>query len=319
MRLRTSTRWGVGIMAAFWTAMLVFVSITLFLRASSVLSLVEHSDKQFQPATEILRTLAHYDGENFDETRKQIDATADTLRKNSRHQRTEVQTRVLEEADRWIHGETIETDGLRRAAHQLSLDAQQQITPIQSRHTVQVYVAIFMSTIPLAFALFFIRYLLVRLVNPIEEVFHYVESRPASGILPRFVPLPAVDELDTIEESIQALSRSRQKYIAARHAHVPFGDQAAVEVLLERIEDPVWVISPSGAILGANDAAIDVLASTKGLEIRQELYDMVPFFAANFDNANTDAMDVGPWWDLEIAPDNEAMICILTSDPERDL
>lgn len=318
MRLRTSTRWGVGIMAAFWTAMLLFVSITLFLRASSVLSLVEHSDRQFEPATEILTSLAHYDGENFDDTRKDIESIADTLRKNSRHGRTEVQNTVLREADRWVHGETIETHALRRAAHQLSLEAQKQITPIQSQHTLQVYVAIIMSTIPLAFALFFIRYLLIRLVNPIEEVFHYVESRPAPGSLPSFVPLPAVDELDTIEESIQTLSSSRQKYIAARHAHVPFGDQAAVEVLLERIEAPVWVLSPAGAILGANDAAIDVLASSKGLEIRQELYDMVPFFAANFDNANTDTMEVGPWWDLEIAPDNEAMICILNLERERE-
>src|SRR5690625_116319 len=317
MRLRTSTRWGNGLMSAFWTAMLLFVSVVLFLRASSVLSVVEEADAQLQPLTEILVILAHYEGDNFEEVRRELSASIEKLSANNRHQRTPKQKALLDEAQRFMRGETVETAELRQRVHALALETQNAIRPIQASHTAQVYIAVFMSALPLAFALFFIRYLLVRLVNPIEEVFHYVESRPPSELLPRFVPLPAVDELDVIESSIQTLSESRQKYVTARHAYVPFGDQAAVEVLLERVQDPVWVISPTGAILGANDAAIDVLASAHGQEIREELYGMAPFFAADFDNFETDAMRVGPWWELELAPDNEAMICILNPNIQR--
>lgn len=317
MRLRTSTHWGIGLMAAFWTAMLLFVSVVLFLRASSVLSVIDDADTQFDPVTAILTSLADYDGDNFEDVRLHVEEAVEKIAANTRHHRTPEQQAVLDEAHRWMNGETVETEPLRQSIHALALEVQNGIRPIQASHRLQVYVAIFMGTLPLAFALLFIRYLLVRLVNPIEEVFHYVESRPASDPLPRFVPLPAVDELDVIEGSIQTLAESRQKYIAARHAYVPFGDQAAVEVLLERVKEPVWVISPAGAILGANDAAIDVLASAQGQEIREELYDLMPFFAADFDNFETDAMPVGPWWDLEIAPDAEAMICILKPDVKR--
>lgn len=317
MRLRTSTRWGIGMMSVFWTAMLLFVSIVLFLRASSVLSVVEDADRLFAPVTKILMQVAEYDGENFDQVRAEIEDAVETLAMETRSDRTLAQQRVIDEARRWTRGQSAEVNALQESARDLAFEVQANMKPIQSRHTFQVYLAIVMGTLPLGFALFFIRYLLVRLVNPIEEVFHYVESRPVSDLLPRFVPMPAVDELDTIESSIQTLSESRRKYVAARHAHVPFGDQAAVEVLLERIKEPVWVLSPRGAILGANDAAIDVLASSNGQDIREELYDLTPFFAADFDNAETDAMNVGPWWDLELAPDGEAMICILKPDVVR--
>lgn len=317
MRLRTSTRWGIGVMAAFWTAMLLFVSVALFLRASSVLNVVDDANRQFEPITKMLIGVADYDQSNDEQERTSIEHSLNMLAEQTSQHRTPRQQRLIDEARRWTNGETTDRHALNEAARDLVFEVQSNIKPIQSRRTFQVYLAIVMGTLPLGFALFFIRYLLVRLVNPIEEVFHYVESRPVSDLLPRFVPLPAVDELDVIENAIQTLSESRRKYVAARHAHVPFGNQAAVEVLLERIKDPVWVLSPRGAILGANNAAIDVLASSKGQEVREELYGFIPYFAADFDNADTDAMSVGPWWDLELAPDGEAMICILNPDLTR--
>lgn len=320
MRLRTSTRLGIGSLAVLGTVMLLFVSVTLFLRASSVVTTIEDANRQFEPVLNILVGVAGYQPENRREFKELVERSIDDLAKSTPpDQRTRSQQAVIDEGQRWIDGESVETTALREYTTQLALDAKRQIDVIQESQRFETHITILLSSIALLFGLFFIRYLLVRLVNPLEEVFHYVESRPASDeSLPRFVPLPAVDELDTIEESIQALGDSRRAYVSARNAHVPFGDQTAVESLLERIEKPVWVLSRSGAILGANDAAIDVLAGADGHDIRNQLYELIPFFAADFDNANTDTMDVPPWWDLEIAPNDEAMICILREDVAQE-
>lgn len=318
MRLRTSTRWGVGTLAVLWTVMLLFVSIQLFLHASSVLTLVENSDKQFESLTTILRDSARYDGRNQPEFRDHVEQAVQQLTADTQHQpRTDAQQTVLNEGQRWVDGEVADTVALRAASQQLALESAEQVSAIRTGHRLEAHIAILISSVALLLALLFIRYLLVRLVNPLEEVFHYVESRPPSSVLPRFVPLPAVYELGVIEASLKALGDSRRAYLDARNAYVPFGDQQAVEALLERVEEPVWVLAPTGTILGANNSAMDVLAGTRGRETREELYGLVPFFAADFDNADTEAMQVPPWWDLKIAPNGEAMVCVLRLNIER--
>lgn len=298
--------------------MLLFVSIQLFLHASNVLTLVEHTDKQFESITHILRESARYDGSRQPEFRKQVEQATVQLATDTRQQPRSMALRdVLAEGQRWVDAEVAETAALREASQRLALERQEEVSLIRNEHKIEVHTAILMSSVALLLALFFIRYLLVRLVNPLEEVFHYVESRPPSSVLPRFVPLPAVYELSIIEASLKALGDSRRAYVNARNAYVPFGDQQAVESLLERVQAPVWVLARTGTILGANDAAIDVLASTRGREVRDELYGLVPFFAADFDNANTETMEVPPWWDLTIAPNGEAMVCVLHPNIER--
>lgn len=317
MRLRRSTGWAVGTLTALWTVMLLFVSIQLFLHASNVLTVVENTDKQFEAVASLLRESARYEGQNSSEFSRNIEQAILQLTAVTPQSRTDAQRAVLAEGRRWVDGEVTDIIELREASRQLALEAQDQVSAIRTGHKREAHIAIFMSSVALLLALLFIRYLLVRLVNPLEEVFHYVESRPPSSVFPRFVPLPAVQELSVIEESLKTLGDSRRAYVQERNAYVPFGDQQAVEALLERVETPVWVLAPNGTILGGNNAAMDVLASEKGREIREELYDLVPFFAADFDNAETEEMRVPPWWDLKIAPNGEAMVCVLRPNIKR--
>lgn len=306
-------------MTAVWTAMLIFVCVSLFLRAPHVLSTVQEVEGQLAPVTEILAITASADVQTplSDEQLLRLRQALQQLALG----RTELGSgpaieRVQRFGAAWLAQPSHMPEELPSAAFALAVDGQQHIATIRSRDN-EAYFTVFLAALGLILSLFLVRHLVVKLVAPLEELYHYFDQMDFAVSMHLFSPLPAVQELETIENALNALVQARLSYVDARHYGVPFDDQAAADAMLERIEAPVWVIGRRGALLGANDAAIDLLAGPDGVRIRGELKDLTPLFVSNVDNAEDEDLVVPPGWELEIAGDGEAMICILRKATEE--
>lgn len=317
MRARVSTRLGIWVMVGLWTILLGYVIFTLFVRAPEIQSTVEQVDEMIKPSTDILVELARYHGQGDNVSRANLERALHALDKDPRFEDVSpTQIMVVGEGRRWLNGEVDETRIFRAATVELVQEARQLLLGLHTSRN-QTYIIIFIACLALLNALFFLRYVVLYLVDPLEEVFHFMESRRPAAEMPPYQTLPAVAELATIQDALRAFVEERHAYVKALHQHVPFGDQQAVEILLDHIPRPLWVIDREGGILAANDPAIDVLASSDGPRVRDQLYRFVPFFAANHDNLDTDAMLVPDGWGLNIATDGEAMLCILEETEEE--
>lgn len=307
MRIRTGTRSGVGLVTAVWTAMLVFVCVTLFLRAPRVLSAVDDFDAQIGPITDVLVVAAQNDDTLNDEQAKRLQLAIATLES----QKTSTPHRVLlkQQGRMWLATPSVHPEGIAEHALALASQGQQGIATIRPRDT-ESHVTVGLAALGLLLTLVLIRLLVVRLVAPVEELYHYFDELQVSVAMHLFAPLPALEELETIETSLNALVGARLSYVNAQD--LTLNDQAAADAMLERIQSPVWVVGRNGSLLGANDAALDLLASEEGVAIRSQLDEMTFFCDANNDTIDDESMVVPPGWEVEVTSDGDAIVCIRT-------
>lgn len=282
MRIRDEIRLGVGALLAIQVLTMIAAVALLARMTPAIDQILENNEKSVRAVERMLLALAEppprvgqpdLRGAHFER------ALAEAEGNITEPEEQPVLERIGEHHEAALAGDPEALAVVRTLLWELGDINRQSMLAANSRAkrlgTAGAWVLVFLGLLGMVFSLALMRRARIKLISPVYELGSVLEACRAGDVHRRFNPSGASLEFQEVAAVVnQLVTEHFSTQAPSRDPHAKL-DRVALLRLLDAEPDPTLVCEPGGAIVAANEAALDLLSGPVGEEIRDALADVV--------------------------------------------